>query len=70
MQPVALKLKINGADKTALITDRLESLTVTDQAGLDSDTLSLTLDDRAPHIKLPPIKAALQLWLNQTYMGA
>ena len=70
MQKVTLKLKINGADKTALITDRLVSLTLTDQAGLDSDTLSLTLDDRAPHIKLPPIKATLQLWLNQTYMGA
>ena len=70
MQKVALKLKINGEDKTALIADRLESLTVTDQAGLDSDTLSLTLDDRAPHIKLPPIKATLQLWINQTYMGA
>ena len=70
MQKVTLKLKINGEDKTALITDRLESLTVTDQAGLDSDTLSLTLDDRAPHIKLPPIKATLQLWINQTYMGA
>lgn len=70
MQPVDLKLKINGEDKTALITDRLTSLTVTDQAGLDSDTLSLTLDDRAPHIELPPIKATLQLWLNQTYMGA
>ena len=70
MQKVTLQLKINGADKTALITDRLESLTVTDQAGLDSDTLNLTLDDRAPHIKLPPVKATLQLWLNQTYMGA
>ena len=70
MQKVTLQLKINGEDKTALITDRLESLTVTDQAGLDSDTLSLTLDDRAPHIKLPPIKATLQLWINQTYMGA
>ena len=70
MQKVTLKLKINGEDKTALIADRLESLTVTDQAGQDSDTLSLTLDDRAPHIKLPPIKATLQLWINQTYMGA
>ena len=70
MQKVALQLKINGEDKTALIADRLASLTVTDQADLDSDTLSLTLNDRAPHIKLPPIKATLQLWLNQTYMGA
>ena len=70
MQAVTLQLKINGEDKTALIIDRLISLTVTDQAGLDSDTLSLTLDDRAPHIKLPPVKATLQLWLNQTYMGA
>ena len=70
MQKVTLKLKINGTDKTAFITDRLTSLTVTDQAGLDSDTLSLTLDDHAPHIKLPPIKATLQLWLDQTYMGA
>ena len=70
MQKVTLKIKINGEDKTALIIDRLTSLTVTDQAGLDSDTLSLTLDDRAPHIKLPPVKATLQLWLNQTYMGA
>ena len=67
--PVTLQVHINGDDKTALMTDRLLSVTLTDNAGIDADSLHLTLDDRAPHIKLPPIEAALKLWLNQVYMG-
>ncbi len=69
MLPVTLQIHINGDDKTARIADRLVSLTVTDNAGIDSDTLALTLDDRHPHIILPPIEASLKLWLNGVYMG-
>jgi len=69
VSPVTLQVHINNEDKTALIRDRLLSLTVTDNAGIDSDTVALTLDDRHPHIILPPIEAALKLWLNDLYMG-
>jgi len=69
MLPVTLQVHINGEDRSALIRDRLLSLSLTDNAGIDSDTVALTLDDRTPHIKLPPIEASLKLWLNDVYMG-
>ena len=41
------------ADVTAVIRDRLISLTLTDEAGYQSDSLEIRLDDRDGKIKLP-----------------
>lgn len=58
----------DGADRTAVLRDRLLSLRVVDAAGLQSDTLEMTFDDREPAIETPRKGASLTLsigWLGQ-----
>jgi len=62
---IAFKLTINGSDKTALFADRLESITVVDNTGLDSDTVEIRLDDRDKVIALPSIDVEMQVWLGE-----
>jgi phage protein D len=49
----AFKFVMGGKDLTARLNKRLLNLTVTDEAGIKSDTFELTLDDTPPHIDLP-----------------
>ena len=62
----AFVLEADGADITATIKKYLKSLTLTDEAGMSSDSLALTLADEG--IALPPTGAELKLWLG--YQGA
>lgn len=63
MMPV-FQIEANGADITALVKDRLVSLSITDEAGITADTLELTLDDRDFALELPPSGATLRVWLG------
>lgn len=56
----------NAADITAKIADRLVRLRVTDEAGLESDMLELTLADHEPAnpVQIPPKGAELEVWLG------
>jgi len=58
------RIVANGDDITAAIRERFVSLTITDEAGMQSDALTLTLADTPPHIKLPPTGAELRVWLG------
>lgn len=60
------KLLANGADITSTIQDRLQSLSFTDEAGLESDTLDVQLEDADPlkPIAMPPTGAELELFLG------
>ncbi|CAA0091826.1 Uncharacterised protein [BD1-7 clade bacterium] len=69
MHPTAIKTTVNGDDISATINDRLESLQVTDNAGLDSDTVAITLDDRDQAIVLPAINAEMEVWLGPVIKG-
>lgn len=53
----------NGANITHLIQDRLLSLTVTDEAGIGSDTVELVVDDRGYRVTLPPVGATLDVFM-------
>ncbi len=55
-------------DITSIIRNRLVSLSLTDEAGLQSDTLELVLADHDPsrRIVLPPTGAELEVWLGYT----
>ncbi|MGL5093723.1 MAG: phage late control D family protein [Aeromonas sobria] len=53
-----------GADITALISDRFISLTLTDNAGEDSDTFSLTLDNRDDKLKFPGTGTKLRIFIG------
>jgi phage protein D len=57
-------LLAEGADITAIINARLLSLSVTDKAGVSSDTLTITIDDSDGLIAFPRKGAALELSLG------
>lgn len=58
------KIEAEGADVTALIADRFISLTVTDSAGEDSDTFSLSLDNRDDLLETPATGYKLRIWMG------
>ena len=66
------RIVANDNDITETIRKHFISLTLTDEAGLQSDVLTITLNDSA-HLKLPPTGAELKLWLGYApqvkYMG-
>lgn len=58
----------NSTDITALIKDRLLSLSISDEAGTRSDKVDLKLDDRDQKFKLPNTGAELEIAIG--YQGA
>ena len=70
---VGFKLEIGGRDVSAMVQDRLISLTLTDNDGWESDSLTLDFDNRDNRIPLPTYQQDVKLWLplkNQlVYMG-
>jgi phage protein D len=63
----AYTIEIGGRDVSGIVNDRLVSLTLSDNEGLESDTLSLTLDNRDFRIPIPNADEPLKLWLG--YQG-
>lgn len=63
MQP-NYKIDANGKDITALIRDRFISLVVTDSAGEESDTATITLDNREGKVEFPPTGATLDIYMG------
>lgn len=60
------RITANSEDATLAIRERFVSLRITDQAGNDSDKLTLVLSDHDPlaPIALPPTGAQLEVWLG------
>lgn len=58
------RVTANGGDITAVIADRLVSLRVTDEAGVESDTLELVLADHLSPIQMPATGAELEVALG------
>ena len=63
------QLLADSTDITAAIRDRFLSLSVTDAAGFDSDTLELSLDDRDGIIAIPRLGAKLDVRLGYKETG-
>lgn len=53
------RIVANGEDITALVSRRLVGITITDEAGFVSDSLSITLDNRDEAVELPSRGAVL-----------
>lgn len=68
MRPI-WKLTADGADITAACAQRLLSLTVTDEAGITSDTIAIVLDNRDLAIAAPRKGAALECWMGYAASG-
>ena len=60
----AFMLKIESKDITGNISDRLISLTMTDNRGFEADQLDLELNDADGRVVLPVRGAVLTLWLG------
>lgn len=60
----AWMLKIESKDITGNISDRLISLTMTDNRGFEADQLDLELNDADGRVVLPVRGAVLSLWLG------
>ncbi|WP_375731715.1 hypothetical protein [Xylella fastidiosa] len=60
------RLIANDNDITALITERMASLQLSDESGSHADTLEVVLADHLPNapLKLPPMGAELELALG------
>jgi phage protein D len=58
-----------GRDITALLSDRLLSIRITDKAGMDSDEAEISLDDRDGAVALPARGARLQISLGYQETG-
>ncbi|MFC7332737.1 contractile injection system protein, VgrG/Pvc8 family [Rhodocista pekingensis] len=63
------RLLADGADITARMRDRLLRLTLTDEAGIASDTLEVELDNRDGALALPRTGAELSLSLGWAGQG-
>jgi phage protein D len=77
MTTPAFRIVADGDDVTRAVADRLVSLRITDEAGQTSDSLEITLDDRASQVPVPRSGAWLKVWLGYStggrlpvYMGA
>lgn len=66
----AFRIIANSGDITAAIMDRFISLTLTDEAGMDSDTFEVTLADHNPliPIAMPETGAELEVFLGYDNM--
>lgn len=60
----AFMLTLDGDDITQNFSDRLISLTMTDNRGFEADQLDIELDDTDGQIAMPPRGATLTLWLG------
>lgn len=72
MKPTA-RITLNGTDVTAKWASVLESVSVTDEAGVKSDTCEIAFDNREG-FSAPPIGAELKIWIGYepepVYMGS
>lgn len=59
----------DGVDVTGGLRDRLLRLTVTDEAGVDSDSVEIELDDRDNVLALPRTGAGLAVWMGYRETG-
>ena len=68
MQP-SFKIVAEGRDITALLRDRLVSIQATDKTGMDSDEVTITIDDRDGAVALPRRGAYLDVSLGYVETG-
>jgi len=69
MTKPAFKIVADGDNVTRAVADRLVSLRITDEAGQTSDSLEITLDDRASRVPVPRSGAWLKVWLGYSTGG-
>ncbi|MGL5480665.1 MAG: hypothetical protein ACRDC7_02140 [Aeromonas veronii] len=64
MSSPTYRVEFEGVDVSALIADRLISMTVRDAADDSSDSFTLTLDNRDDAISFPKVGGSIQVWMG------
>lgn len=65
----AFRLAVDGVDITPKVNNRLLSLTLTDNRGLEADQLDISLSDHDGRLSIPPRGAIINLWLGWSDTG-
>jgi len=68
MTPI-YKVVVSGTNITELVKTRLLSISISDSAGTDSDTVELNLDDRDAKLEIPKIGVEMEVWLGYKETG-
>ncbi|HHZ6883920.1 TPA: phage late control D family protein [Pseudomonas aeruginosa] len=63
------RVVVNGNDITAAVEQRLISIELTDNRGIEADQLEITLSDHDSLLAIPPRGASVQLWLGWSDTG-
>ncbi|SEI83034.1 hypothetical protein SAMN04244579_02153 [Azotobacter beijerinckii] len=63
------RVVVDGRDITAAVVQRLIGITLTDNRGLEADTLDLQLSDHDGLLAIPPRGVTVQLWLGWSDSG-
>lgn len=63
------KVTVAGKDITGVVTERLHSIALTDNRGLEVDTLDIQLVDHDGKLAIPPRGASIELWLGWSDTG-
>lgn len=63
------RVVVNGRDITADIEQRLVSIELTDNRGMEADQLTITLSDHDGLLAIPPRGATVSLWLGWSDTG-
>lgn len=68
MRP-SYQIKVDGQDITRAIQERLMTLRISDEAGWQSDSVELTLDDRDRELVLPRHGVQMSVWMGYEETG-
>lgn len=63
------RVEVNGRDITSEIEQRLVSIELTDNRGMEADQLDITLSDHDGLLAIPPRGATVRLWLGWSDTG-
>ena len=63
------KIEVEGFDISAKIAERLISLNIKDNRGLEVDSIDIELDDSDGLLDIPPTGAKIQAWLGWSNIG-
>ena len=63
------RLLVNGTDIGPIVQDRLISLTITDNRGIESDSLEIELSDHDGLLDIPPKGVEIEAWIGWSNSG-
>ncbi|SFT49286.1 phage late control D family protein [Pseudomonas marincola] len=63
------RVVVDGRDITAMLSARLNSINLTDNRGLEADTLDISISDHDGLLAIPPRGAVVRLWLGWSDTG-